>query len=182
MLIHGAIVVVRVVSRAVGADGMPMVMPIAVVPIYIRCNAVVGVPPTGPVVPVVRRVPAYPVGTPEPIVDVGAIDIDGLDDVVGAIDVLVADDLHCNALCLWVFLHIDRGYVLIDVLCQHGLDDNEVAAAVGSLDDTEVVHLSVAVEVEVGEGRVGVVEHLFELFEVFGLPEQRSHRLQVEVL
>ena len=56
-----------------------------------------------------------------------------------------------------------------------------MACVVGSLDDTEVVHLSVAVEVEVGEGRVRVVEHLFELFEVFGLPEQRSHRLQVEV-
>lgn len=182
MLIHRAKVVVRVVPRAVGADRMPMVMPVAVVPIYIRCDAVVGMPPAGPVVPIVRRVPTYPVGTPEPIIDVGAIDIDGLDDVVGAIDVLVTDDLHCNALCLRVFLYIDRSNILIDVLCQHGLDDHEVACVVGSLDDTEVVHLSVAVEVEVGEGRVGVVEHLFELFEVFGLPEQRSHRLQVEVL
>lgn len=151
------------------------------VPIYIRCDAIVGVPPAGPVVPVIRRVPAHPVGAPEPVVDVGAIDIDGFDDVVGAIDVLIADDLHGNALCLRVFLHENGGYVLIDVLCQHRLNDHEVAAAVGGLDDTEVVHLPVAVEVEVGEGRVGVVEHLFELFEVFGLPEQRCHRLQVEV-
>lgn len=180
-LIHRTIVVVRVVPRAIGADGVPVVMPIAVVPIYIRCDAVVGVPPAGPVVPVVRRVPAHPVGAPEPIVDVGAIDINGLDDVVGAIDVLIADDLHGNTLCIRVFLHENGGYVLIDVLCQHRLNDHEVAAAVSGLDDTQVVHLPVSVEVEVGEGRVGVVEHLFELFEVFGLPEQRCHRLQVEV-
>lgn len=173
--------VVRVVPRAIGTDGVPVVMPIAVVPIYIRCHAVVGVPPAGPVVPVVGRVPAHPVGTPEPIVDIRAIDIYGLDDVVGAIDVLIADNLHRNALCLRVFLYIDRCHVLIDVLCQHRLNDHEVAAAVGGLDDTQVVHLPVAVEVKVGERRVGVVEHLLKLFEVFGLPEQRSHRLQVEV-
>ena len=161
---------------------MPVVVPVAVVPIYIRCDAVVGVPPAGPIVPIVGRVPAHPVGTPEPVVDVGAIDIYGLDDVVGAIDVLIADDLHGNTLCLRVFLNIDRCHVLIDVLCQHGLDDYEVAAAVGGLDDAEVVHLPVAVEVEVGERRVGVVEHLLKLFEVLCLPEQRCHSLQVEVL
>lgn len=51
--IHSVIMVVRMISGAIGADGVVVMMPIAMVPIYIRCHTVVREPPARPIVPIV---------------------------------------------------------------------------------------------------------------------------------
>lgn len=179
--VHRLIVRVGVIARAIGADGVMIVVPIAPVPIDIRRNAIVGVPPMRPIIPIPRRIPAHPIRTPKPIVDIRPIDIHGFDDIVGAIDILVADDLHGNTLTLRVFLYKDRCHVLIHIPGENRLDDHQVPITVSRLDDTQIIHLTVAVEVEIGESRVGVVEHIFKLLQVFGLPEEGCHGLQIKV-
>lgn len=89
---------------------------VAVVPIPVVCPAAVYVPPARVVPPVPRRFPCVPVRSPEPIVNHWSIDIYRLDNVVGAIDVFVADHLHFD-LILRIFLNIDGGYVLKYILC-----------------------------------------------------------------
>ena len=125
--------------------------------------------------------PCYPRASPEPVVDIWSVDIHRLDDIVCAIDILVTYHLHRH-LVLRIFLHEDRRHILVDILCQYGLYHYQVSILLGSFDHAQIVHFSISVEVEVGERRVWVVEHLFELLQVFSLSEQGSHSLEVEVL
>ena len=102
------------------ATAMVMMERIAMMPIVIIRPNGVCIPPSRIIPPVPRRCPCVPRRTPEPIVDNGTINIYGLDNVVGTIDILIPHHLYRYFLLL-VFLNIDRGNILIDVLCQDGL-------------------------------------------------------------
>ena len=54
--------------------------------------------------------------------------------------------------------------------------------AVGRFYDAKVVHFSVAVEVEVGDVVVFLVELLLKFFQVSTLTEERCNGLEIEVL
>jgi hypothetical protein len=110
--------IVRMVmmSHTERAVRIVIVVPIAVVPIDERIHAIVWMPPSRPIAPIIRRMPADPCRSPEPIVDQWSIDIDWFDDVVCAIDILVANYLYGN-LVVVVFLYKDRRNILVDILC-----------------------------------------------------------------
>jgi hypothetical protein len=165
----------------VGAVMVVMVVVVDMMPVHVECPAMICVPPTRPVAPIPGRVPANPVGTPEPVVDNRNVKVSGFNDIVHSVDVLVADHLN-DDLVVGVFLYIDRGYVLKNVLRQHSLEEDEVLVAVGRFYDTEVIHFAVAVEVEVGEVEVFAVEFLLEFFQISTLTEECSHGLEVQVL
>lgn len=57
-----------------------------------------------------------------------------------------------------------------------------MAIVVRRLDYTQIIHVAIAIEVKVGESRIGVIEHLLKLLEVLGLAEKRGNSLEVEVL
>lgn len=92
--------------------------------------------------------PCYPHWSPEPVIYDGTIEIDGFDDVVFSIQVRVTYHLNRHRVVLLAF-HIDGGHVLVDVLCQNGLQDNQAVLAFTDLDDAEIVHIAVAVQVKV---------------------------------
>jgi len=71
---------------------------------------------------------------------------------------------------------------LVNIFCQYGLYHYQVTIAVGGLYHAQVIHFAIAIEVEVRECRIRVIEQLLELLQVFGLSEQGSHSLEVEVL
>ena len=70
---------------------------------------------------------------------------------------------------------------MVNILSQYSLDDHEVAVVIGSLDDAQIVHFSIAIEVEVGECRIRIIEQLLKLLQVFGLSKEGCNRLEVEV-
>ena len=70
---------------------------------------------------------------------------------------------------------------MIDILSQYGLDDHEVAVVIGSLNDAQIVNFSIAIEVEVGECRIRIIEQLLKLLQVFGLSKEGCNRLKIEV-
>lgn len=150
-IIHIMIMCMMMMPHTERAVRIVVVVPIAVIPIQERIYAIVWTPPTWPIPPVVRGVPAYPRWTPEPIINQWSVDIHWFDDIVGTIDILVAYHLYGD-LVISILLDEDRGHILIDILSQYGLDDHEVAVVIGSLDDAQIVHFSIAIEVEVGEG------------------------------
>lgn len=92
-------------------------------------------PPMWIVSPIVWRMPTYPRGAPEPIVDHWTIDIYRLDDIVLTIDILITNHLYGD-LILLVFLHKNRSHILVDILCQDGLDNHQVAVVIGCFDNT----------------------------------------------
>lgn len=57
--------------------------------------------------------------------------------------------------------------ILIDILSEDGLDQEDVGIALDGLEDTEIIHISVSVEVQVVEDVGGVVDKVFEL--LYGL-------------
>ena len=85
-IVHVMIVRMVMMSHTERAVRIVIVVPIAVVPIEERIDAVVWTPPTRPISPIIRRMPADPCRSPEPIVDQWSINIDWFDDVVCAID------------------------------------------------------------------------------------------------
>lgn len=154
---------------------------IAVVPIVIVSPYAMCIPPRGVVAPIPRRGVSVPIGSPEPVVDDGLIDIHGLDDVVGAVDILVPDDLDGYFVRL-VLLNIYRCHILVDILRQDSLQDDKAFLAFSHFHHADIVNLAVAVQVEVAERRVGVVEQGLELLQVFGLRKKFRYYLQVKPL
>ena len=79
-----------------------------------------------------------------------------------------------------VFLHIYGGYVLEDILRQNRLQNDQTLVTLAGLYDTKIIHLPVAVQIQVTERAVWVVEHRLELLQVLSLCEQFSYNLQIE--
>lgn len=109
------------------------------------------------------------------------VDIHRLDDIVAAVDILISNDLY-GYLVRFVFLYIYRSHILVDVFRQNSLQHNEVFLAFAHFHDTNIVNLAVAVQVEVAERRVGVVEQGLKLLKVFGLCKKFRYYLQVKPL
>ena len=109
------------------------------------------------------------------------VDIHGLNDIVGAVDILVSDDLDCYLVC-FVFLNIYRRHILVDIFRQDSLQHNEAFLAFAHFHYADIVNLAVAVQVKVAERRVGVVEQGLKLLKVFGLCKKFRYYLQVKPL
>ena len=152
---------------------------VATMPIPVMCPASVCVPPSRPIAPVPRRMPCIPCVRPEPIVDDRTIDVNRLYHVVRTIDILVANYLNGN-LVLLIFLHIYGGYILEDILRQNRLQNDQTLVTLAGLYDTKIIDLPIAVQIQVTERAVRVVEHRLELLQVLSLCEQFSYNLQIE--
>ena len=176
---HVMVAVAYLTCVAERAAVVMVMIGVAAMPVPVMCPASVCVPPSRPVTPVPRRMPCVPCVRPEPIVDDRTIDIHRLYHVVRTIDILVANYLNGN-LVLLVFLHVYGGYVLEDILRQHRLQYDQTLVTLTGLYDTKVIDLPVAVQIQVTERAVGVVEHRLELFQVLSLCEQFSYNLQIE--
>ena len=100
-----------------------MMVVMAAVPICPAMNGMPRVPPSGPPTPVPGRRPAYPIGTPKPVIDNRSVDIYRLDDIVLTVDVFVANNLYGDVIG-FVLLDVDGSNILIDILSKHRLQDN----------------------------------------------------------
>ena len=152
---------------------------VAPMPVPVMGPASMCVPPSRPIAPVPRRMPCVPCVRPEPVVDDRTIDINRLYHVVRTIDILVANYLNGDLVML-IFLYVYRGYVLEDILRQHRLQYDQTLVTLTGLYDTKIIHLPVAVQIQVTERAVRVIEHRLELFQVLSLCEQFSYNLQIE--
>ncbi len=131
--------------------------------------------------PIIWRMPAIPDRTPEPVIDDRTININRLNHVVCSIYILITYDLHTYCV-VCSFLHIDTGYILIDILGQNSLKDDKVLVAILNFYHAQVVNYAVAIEIKVVDVAFFTVELLFELLQVIDLTEESSNSLQVEVL
>ena len=105
--------------RIVKTAAIVMMMKIiAMVIVVMITYAGIRSPPTRPVVPIPRRVPASPVRTPEPIVNNRSVDIYRFYHIVRTIDIFIADNLYRDIVGL-IFFHIYTGHVLVNVLSQN---------------------------------------------------------------
>ena len=92
--------------------------------------------------------PCYPACTPEPIIYQWTIQIYWLNDIVRTVYILVAYHLDGNGLLL-VLINEDRRYILIDIFGQYGLDHHQVLAAICSFHHTQIIHVAIAIQVQV---------------------------------
>lgn len=179
--IHLTISVMRLTSVTERAVVMVVMVCIAVVPIQVPCQAVVMIPPVGVISPVPRTIPCVPTGTPKPIVDYRTIDINRLDDIVGTIYILIADDLNRHLLRR-VFLYVDRSDILVDILCEDCLQYDHTLIALAYLYYADIIYVTIAVQVQVVIEFLRVVEFRLKLFQVSRLSKEICHHLEVESL
>ena len=147
---------------------MAMMVSVAMTPIYVAGPACMCVPPARPESPIPGRMPSVPCVTPEPVVYHRTINIHRLDDIIRSVNVLIAYYLYGDLVFL-VLLYIYRGYILVYILRQYRLENDESFASFAGLHYAQVVYLPVAVEIEVTERAVWIVEHRLELFQVLSL-------------
>jgi len=130
---------------------------------------------------VVRVVGAIVSAAPEIAEDHRRIGIVRLDNIVIAIEIGVADDLHIP-LIVSISANLYRSDILIHIGADHCLYDDQVYTVLCRFDDTQVIHPVVTVEVEIGDLQTGVVEPPFEICQIPGLPEDRSDGIEIEVI
>ena len=104
---------------------------------------------------------------------------DGFDYETGAVKEFRADDLYVAVACDGNFRHYGC-HVLIDIRCKDGLDHEHVGTVFDSFQDSQVIYITVVVQVQVGEHVRAVVQQVFELFNGGRLGECRGDCLQVQ--
>lgn len=133
----------------------------------------------GVVIPVVRRTPVGVRGTTKAVKQRRTLVIHRLDDVVRTVDVRRTDHLYVRRRV--THLYHQCSHILVDVRCQHRLDEQHVRASLQGLQHAQVVDVPVAVQVEVRDDvRARVQDHL-KLLHRACLREGGSYRLQVEI-
>jgi hypothetical protein len=182
MMMHIMVTMMRTIACTVRANWVVVVMPVTVIPIEMWCYTMVWMPASWPIIPIVRRMPANPSCTPEPIVDNRSMDIYRLDDIVGAIDILISNHLYCDRLSSRVFLYEDRSYVLINILREYRLYNYEMLITIGYFYHSQIIHCAVAIEIQVGQSRIWVIEFSLELFQIFSLTKDSSYSFEIKVL
>lgn len=134
---------------------------------------------TREMLPIVWRTPVCVCRTAETVKQRRTFIIYRLDNVVRAVDVRSTDHLHIRR-CITHLYH-QRSYILIDISCQHSLNEQHMRMTFKGFQHTQVVDITVAVQVEVGDHvRVGVQDHL-KLLNRVRLRERGSYSLQVEI-
>lgn len=73
------------------------------------------------------------------------------------------------------------GYILIYVLVKHSLYDEYMGGAVQGLEHAQIIHISVVVEVQVGEHVLGIVQQVLELLHCLGLGECGADSLKIKI-
>ena len=162
----GMLVVIVVDMMAVGVvrPGSPTVMPVS-----------------GPVIPIPGRYPANPRGAPKPVINHGTIDIYRLNDIVLSIYPCISHDLYAHLRRRRIFLHQYGCYILIDVLCQHGLDDDQVTAVALDLHYSQIIHHAVSVQIQVGDVTFFRVQLLLKLLQVTYFAKQGGYSSQIQI-
>ena len=132
-------------------------------------------------VPIVWRVPDFYVRCPEMAVYGRTACKYGREAVVCAVDEVVADKLYAHVAGA-APLDYYACNVLIEILAEHCLQQNHAGIVVRGFHHTQIVNISVTVEIEVGYLVVIVVQHLFELLQVAGFAKSGGNGLQIEVV
>ena len=65
-------------------------------------------------------------------------------------------------------------------MSEDSLQHDEVLVALGRFDNAKIVHISVTIEVEIGDMHFFAVELLLKFCQISTLPEERGDRFQVE--
>ncbi len=130
----------------------------------------------GVMIPTVRRGPDPVVHAPLGVDD-GTAHKGRLDDVIGTVEIRIADNLG-----VVVILNHYRRHVLCGIKGIHVLYDDEVRTAVDLLDHTEIIHIAVPVEVKIADLARVVVEKPFELLQSARFCKSDGDCLKVKII
>lgn len=133
----------------------------------------------GEVTPVVGRRPALVARAAQVVVHSRRLVVNGLNDIGIAVDIRRTDNLHVGGGV--VHFHYQRCHVLVDIGSQNGLDNEYVGIALQGLHHAQIIHVTIAVQVEVGYHVVVGVQDLLELLYRTGLCEGGAYCLQVQI-
>lgn len=100
--------------------------------------------------------------------------------VLWTVDVIGTDHLHIIRVCAAHFGHQGCN-ILIYVWCKYCLDHKHVSPAVNCLHHAQIVHVSVAVEVQVGQHVLRIVDKILKILYVCRLGKGRADGLQVQI-
>jgi hypothetical protein len=81
-----------------------------------------------------------------------------------------------------VFFNIEGGHVLIQVVAEDRLNAHQVGLIHGTLDHSEIVHLAISIQIQIGNLPFRLIELLLKVLQVFGLSEESHDDLQIQVV
>ena len=128
---------------------------------------------------VIRRRPNGVVRMTEHIPHRRAFDKYRTNNVVIAVQIAITDHLYIQRICL--AFSYQSSYILEYTRSQACLDEERVVITAMSLNNTQIVNPSVAVEVEVVDHVAARVEQLLKLLDRTALCEGGCHRIEVQI-
>ena len=132
-----------------------------------------------PVAIVIRRSPRVIRRSAEDVPHWRTLDEDRSNHIVVTIQIRVSDDFHEEFVSLP--FGNQRSHVLEDRWREASLNKESVTVTLTYLYHAQIVHPSVAVEVEVINHVTAGVENALELLHAVGLRESRCHRLEIQI-
>lgn len=132
----------------------------------------------GIVVPIIRRTPGVVTRSPPMRKHRRSAHKNRTNIVVHTIDIRRADDLHVRR----SITHLcgQCGHVLEDVRCQHSLNNHYVIVALDSLYNTQIINISVAVQVQRRQHICGRVEQHLKLLQRISRSKGRTYCAKVQ--
>ena len=123
-------------------------------------------PPPRVISPIIRRMPAYPTRSPEPIVNNRTVDKNRFNHIVLTIDIFIANHLYRHVIRGFITLYKNRSNVLIDVLRQNGLQNDKALVAFPRFYHTKIVNFTIAIQVQIRVSRIRIVEQSLKLLKI----------------
>lgn len=163
----------------VTANSVVVFVHVRVIMIYMMRLAIMPVP--GVITPVIRRVPYHMEGIPKEIINYGTMHINRFKNVVGTVNVFITHNLH-HYFPLITNIDIDGGNILKNIVTQYRLDNYKVYLFLIGFYHPQVIDISVSIKVKVGDLMLGIVEHLFKVFQIFGFTKQIGYCFQIQVI
>lgn len=128
---------------------------------------------------VIRRRPNGVVSTTEHIPQRRAFDKYRTNNVVIAVQIAITDHLYIQRVCL--AFSYQSSYILEYTRSQASLNEESVVIAAMSLNDAQIIHPTVFIEVEVVDHIAARVEQLLKLLDRTALCEGGCHRIEVQI-
>ncbi len=135
---------------------------------------------SGEMPPIIRRFPRLVINHYQAVEDIRCRHISRLYDIFRSVDKWVTYNLHVSARNERHFCH-QRGYILIYIRCQNGLNQEYVRISLHGFQDTQIINISVAVQIKVTQHIRRVIKQVFKVLHGERLCKSGSYCLQIQI-
>ncbi len=134
------------------------------------------------IAPIVWRNVASVGRSPKSCIDYGRCYVNRFYDIILTIYVWVSHNLHAYALGGRFLIYKNGRHILIQIFGQYGLYNNHVHIVFHGLYHTQVIHLSIAVQIQIGNLCIFAVDSGFKICQIFRFAKNIRNAIKIQIV